>query len=182
MKVTATAIPGCFELEYVVADDPRGRFVKFFHEETFARHGLATHFAEEYYSTSRRNVLRGLHFQTPPHQHAKVVFCVEGTVFDAAVDLRVGSPSYGLAAATSLSAEAGNALYLPPGLAHGFQVLSETATLVYMVTSAYSPASDTGIRWDTAGIEWPHRDPVLSERDCGLMPLSEFESPFSFGG
>jgi dTDP-4-dehydrorhamnose 3,5-epimerase len=175
-----TAIPGCFELRPPVAADARGRFVKTFQREWFERHGLRTDWAEQYYSVSRRGVARGLHFQLPPHDHAKLVYCVDGEVMDAAVDLRVGSPAFGRHACVVLSAAMGNMLYLEPGLAHGFYASSDPATVVYNVTSVHVPSHDAGILWSSAGIPWPDAAPRMSERDLGFPRLAEFESPFRY--
>lgn len=179
--VRSTEIPGCYEIQPRVIDDPRGRFVKVFHRNAFAEHGLEVDFAEEYYSVSGQGVIRGMHFQTPPTDHVKIVYCVQGEVFDVVVDLRLGSPSYGKAATISLSADMGNYLYIPKGLAHGFCATSESATLVYKVSTIYSPEHDTGILWNSIDIAWPIRVPVLSIRDRGFIPLSEFKSPFIYG-
>lgn len=178
--VRPTQIPGCYEIQPRVVDDARGRFVKVFHRHAFAELGLEVNFAEEYYSVSRQEVIRGMHFQTPPMDHAKMVYCVQGDVFDAVVDLRLGSPSYGQTATFKLSAETGNYIYIPKGLAHGFCVTSESATLVYKVSSVYSPENDTGILWNSIGITWPSRTPVLSDRDRGFIPLADFNSCFLY--
>lgn len=168
-----TEIPGCIEIIAHIRGDERGRFVKTMHAEAFKAHGLRADFVEQYYSVSRKAVLRGLHFQKPPAHHAKLVYCVEGNVLDAAVDLRPGSPAFGRHALRELSGERANILYLPEGLAHGFYVLSASATLIYAVTSEYDSASDAGIRWDSAGIEWPDRNPIISQRDQQLPSLEE---------
>jgi len=160
--------------------DARGTFVKTFHEATFAELGLRTRFTEQFYTTSMRGVLRGLHFQSPPYDHAKLVYCTAGRVLDVGVDLRRGSPTYGQHLKVELSAETGNMVYLPPGIAHGFLTIADSATLVYNVTSMYEPIADTGIRWDSAGIEWPVDTPQVSERDSRLPTLGAFDSPFDF--
>jgi dTDP-4-dehydrorhamnose 3,5-epimerase len=180
MKIDQTNIPGCVEIYPDILRDNRGAFVKTFHEGFFTDHGLTTRFAEEYYTCSHRGVLRGLHFQTPPMELVKMVTCVSGRVFDAVVDLRIGSPAYGKYLTFELSAEAGNMLYLPAGLAHGFQVASLEAVLLYKVTAVYSPAHDSGIRWDSAAIPWPEDDRIISKRDSLFSPLSEYKSPFRF--
>lgn len=183
MRIEPTAIPGCFQLVPDIRADERGSFVKTFREDLFREHGMATSFAEEYYSLSKRNVVRGLHFQLPPHDHAKLVYCVQGAVLDAALDLRRGSPTYGQHVTFELSAENGHMLYLPAGLAHGFCTLGEQAVMMYKVTSAYAPQHDSGIRWDSAGIAWPddvQRAPLLSARDQGFATLAEFDSPFVY--
>jgi len=160
--------------------DERGVFVKTYHENIFAEHGLTTRFAEEFYTTSYQGVLRGLHFQNPPMELIKMVYCVSGRVFDAVVDLRMGSPAYGKYVTLELSAEKANMLYLPAGLAHGFFVLSENAILMYRVTAVHSPVHDSGILWNSAGIPWPDDHPVLSRRDRELISLSDFKTPFTF--
>ena len=178
MQFISTSLPGCYEIQPRVLSDARGFFVKTFHQEVFAERGLATDFAEVYYSMSHRRVLRGLHFQLPPHDHAKLVYCVTGQVLDVIVDLRAGSPTFGQFACFELSAERANLVYLPVGLAHGFYTLSESALMMYQVTTVYAPEHDAGIRWDSVGIPWPDPAPVLSERDQGFPALAEWVSPF----
>lgn len=175
-----TPIAGCYELRPRVLADARGAFVKTFHQAWFDEMGLRTDWAEQYYSVSKKGVLRGLHFQLPPHDHAKLVYCTAGEVMDVAVDLRKGSPTFGQHACIQLSAAKGNMIYLASGLAHGFYILSDSATLVYNVTSAYAPDHDSGIRWNSAGIPWPDQNPQLSERDQGFVALEAFDSPFQF--
>lgn len=180
-QVNPTAIPGCYEIQPRIFDDARGRFVKVFQRNAFSEHGLEVDFAEEYYSVSRQGVIRGMHFQNPPMDHVKIVYCVQGEVFDVVVDLRLGSPSYGKAVTLNLSADKGNYVYIPKGLAHGFCATSESATLVYKVATEYSPEHDSGILWSSIGISWPSKNPVLSDRDRGFTPLSDFKSPFVYG-
>ena len=180
MVIQETEIPGCYELTPPIFRDERGEFVKTFHEEIFSQHNFATHFPEEYYSLSRKDVLRGLHFQIPPRDHVKLVTCVVGEVFDVVVDLRVGSPTYGRHKSFILNADKANMLYIPAGLAHGFCVIGAPALMLYKVTSVYSPEHDTGILWNSADISWPVERPVVSARDAGFKPLSAFESPFRY--
>lgn len=182
-ELKAAALTGCHEIQPRVFDDARGRFVKAFHKDAFASLGLHTDFAEEYYSHSRRGVIRGMHFQSPPADHVKLVYCVQGEVFDVVLDLRVGSPTFGRTATFHLSAAKGNLIYIPKGLAHGFCVTSETATLVYKVSTVYAPQQDSGVLWSSLDVDWPvsaqARAPVVSERDAGFLPLSQFTSPFT---
>jgi dTDP-4-dehydrorhamnose 3,5-epimerase len=180
MRIISTNIPGCFEIFPQPMRDERGVFIKTYQENIFAEHGLTTRFTEEFYTSSYKGVLRGLHFQTPPMELVKMVYCVSGRVFDAVVDLRKGSPAYGKYFMCELGAEKANMLYLPAGLAHGFFVLSENAILMYRVTAVHSPAHDSGIRWNSAGIPWPDEHPVLSRRDREFISLSDFKSPFTF--
>jgi dTDP-4-dehydrorhamnose 3,5-epimerase len=179
-EVRPTEIPGCFEIGTAVLRDHRGIFVKTFHQDLFAQHGLETRFAEEYYSYSGPGVLRGLHFQLPPHEHVKLVYCVQGEVLDVVVDLRVGSPTFGKHHCVTLSSEKANMLYIPAGLAHGFYVNSPHALMMYKVTSVYSPAHDAGVHWNSAGIPWHDPNPVISDRDNAFAPLTAFQSPFRF--
>lgn len=178
--ITESSIPGCFEIIPNIFKDERGLFVKTFHQDIFEEHGLNTRWAEEYYSVSRQGVLRGLHFQLPPHDHVKLVYCLDGEVFDAVVDLRKGSPIFGRHATFRLSADRANMLYIPSGLAHGFYTLSETATMMYKVSTVYAPEYDAGILWKSANIPWPNMNPIVSARDQGFIPLDSFQSPFVF--
>lgn len=180
MQLHSTKIPGCFELELNVFKDQRGRFVKTFHEDIFASHQLETHFAEAYYSYSTQNVLRGLHFQIPPQDHTKMVHCAQGEIIDAVVDLRVGSPTYGQFEVFELSAEKGNSAYIPPGLAHGFYIVSETALVIYQVSTVYAPEHEQGLLWNSAEIPWPSPNPIISEKDQGWKTLADYESPFVY--
>jgi dTDP-4-dehydrorhamnose 3,5-epimerase len=180
LRAEPASLSGCFELFPAVHRDARGLFVKTFHEQTYAAAGLATRFVEEYYSVSKRRVLRGLHFQVPPHGHEKLVYCTQGDVLDVVVDLRVGSPTFSRHQTFRLGARRRNILYIPVGLAHGFYVLSASATLVYKTTRVHSEDHDRGVRWDSAGIPWSDPDPIVSDRDRSLPPLAEFQSPFRY--
>ncbi len=179
-ELKPSKLNGCFEMQPKVFDDARGRFVKVFHEPAFAALGLDVTFAEEYYSVSHKNVIRGLHFQLPPMDHVKLVYCVEGVVMDAVVDLRVGSPTYGQYALFELSAAKANSIYIPKGMAHGFCALCEHAIMVYKVSTIYAPAQDKGILWNSAGIPWPATEAILSARDQGFTHLEKFSSPFRY--
>lgn len=182
MNLIKTRIPDCYIIQVDKIDDKRGTFVKTYNKASFSDLGLCTSFNEEYYSVSKKNVLRGLHFQIPPNDHVKVVYCLAGRVFDAVVDLRKDSPTYGRYEAFELSADEANMLYIPTGLAHGFYVLSEWATVAYKVSTIYSPEHDTGILWNSVDIPWPDKNPVISERDSRFLNLKEFKSPFDSGG
>ena len=180
MKIKNTPLPGCFQILPDVISDSRGRFIKTFHTKLFYQYGLRTDFVEEYYTTSYAGVLRGLHFQIPPHEHAKLVYCVFGEVLDAIVDLRIDSPTYRQHAVVNLNAEEANMIYIDSGVAHGFYVQSNFAILVYNVTSIYSPEHDAGILWSSADIPWPDTNPIISPRDKAFVPLTHFKSPFRF--
>ena len=180
MEIIKTTIPGVLEIKPKVFRDLRGTFVKTFHQQIFAEFDPDMVIAEQYYSVSEANVVRGLHFQVPPADHAKLVYCLSGAILEVAVDLRVGSPTYGQNVTFEISAELGNLGYVPKGCAHGFCVLRGPATMVYNVSSVYSPENDAGIRWDTAGVVWPYSDPIISSRDASLPAMTDFKSPFRF--
>jgi dTDP-4-dehydrorhamnose 3,5-epimerase len=175
-----SALSGCIEIQPRVIQDLRGRFVKIFHAPIFQKLGLETDFVEEYYSVSKQGVIRGMHFQVPPYDHAKLVYCVQGEALDVVVDLRSGSPTCGKTAMFCLSATQGNMVYIPRGFAHGFCATSHDVTLVYKTTTVYEPSADSGIAWDSIGIDWPSENPILSERDRSFETFSNFNSPFIY--
>lgn len=177
-ELIETPLEGCFEIQPIVRGDRRGSFVKTFHFNAFVELGLETDFKEEFYSTSIKNVLRGMHFQTPPADHVKLVYCIEGAVKDVVVDLRKNSSTFGKHCAFELTSEKANMLYIPKGFAHGFLTLSERAIMLYNLTTVYSPENDKGILWNSCEIDWQCDAPILSDRDKLHPPLSEFNSPF----
>jgi dTDP-4-dehydrorhamnose 3,5-epimerase len=181
MIVTATAIPGVLVLEPVTHPDERGFFRERFHDARYAaaaeEHGapgLGGPFVQENHSRSRRNVLRGLHFQRSRPQ-GKLVECIRGLVYDVAVDLRPESPAFGRWVGVELDEEAGRQLWVPPGMAHGFCVLSDVADVVYRCTEYYAPGDEGGIVWDDPdlAIDWPLLDPILSQKDRALPRLGD---------
>lgn len=180
MRFVEAAIPGCYEITPQIFEDERGLFIKTFHKGFFAERGLNTQFDEEFYSVSRKGVLRGLHFQIPPHDLTKLVYCVSGEVLDIVVDLRVGSPTYGEFATFELSATKANLLYIPAGLAHGFYSLKDNTVMMYKCSTVYSPEHDTGILWDSVGIPWLDNSPIVSKRDNSFVRFADFMSPFIF--
>lgn len=179
-KLKPCKINGCYEIQPKVIEDIRGRFVKIFHSEEFAKLGLQTSFVEEFFTVSHKNVIRGMHFQLPPMSHVKMVHCQQGEALDVVVDLRVGSPTYGRFELFELSSSKANGIYIPEGLAHGFCALSERAVVVYRVSSVYSPEHDTGVRWDSMSIPWPVKNPILSDRDKSFKSFCDFASPFKY--
>ena len=179
-EIKPTKLAGCFELQPKIFEDARGHFVKVFQTQAFVEHGLETNFVEEYYSVSSKNVIRGMHFQMPPMEHVKVVYCVHGSVLDVVVDLRIGSPTYGQSIVLELSSTKANSLYIPTGMAHGFCALSDQSIMLYKVSTLYSPSNDTGIRWNSIGLVWPTNEPILSARDQDFEPFDQFVSPFRY--
>lgn len=182
MRFKELSLPGCFEIKPIILEDTRGRFIKTFHKPTFLDQGLESPEAEEYYTTSDANVLRGLHFQTPPMDHVKLVYCVSGRVLDVVLDIRLGSPTYGKHVTLELSHEQANMIYIPRGIAHGFCVLEGPATMVYRASEVYSCNHDKGVLWHSAGISWPTQNPVISDRDREFPEFAAFESPFEYAG
>jgi dTDP-4-dehydrorhamnose 3,5-epimerase len=180
MELIRTAIPGCFELLPPVHRDDRGLFIKTFHHDIFKSYGLETSYAEEFLTVSHAGVIRGLHYQSPPRELTKVVYCVRGRVFDVVVDLRAGSPAYGRHVTFDLSSEKANMVYIPTGCAHGFQALSDDAAMVYKVTDTHSAEHDAGIHWQSVGISWPGENPTVSSRDRHAPVFADFDSPFTF--
>jgi dTDP-4-dehydrorhamnose 3,5-epimerase len=161
------AIPGLVLVQPRIFSDDRGFFFELYKHSEFARGGIAEHLVQDNYSKSTKGVLRGLHYQKLPKAQGKLVMCTQGRIFDVAVDIRNGSPSYGKWMSVELSAENRLMLYVPPGFAHGFQALSNTAEVMYKCTDEYSPAEDRGIIWNDPDINiaWPLGNPVLSGKD-----------------
>ena len=160
--------------------DERGFFSETYRASAFQEAGVLDTFVQDNHARSTRGVLRGLHFQAPPRPQAKLVRVIHGEVFDVAVDLRVGSRTFGGWVGGILSGEVGAILYIPCGFAHGYLCLSEMSELAYKVSAEFDVALDRGIAWDdpAIGVDWPCVDPILSERDKGLPVLSDANSPF----
>ena len=175
-------IPGLVLIEETRRGDARGFFAETFRASAFRAAGIPGPFVQDNHARSTRGVLRGLHYQLPPRAQGKLIRLVSGEVFDVAVDLRRGSPTYARWAGVRLSGDEGRMLWVPPGFAHGYVVLSETAELTYKVTEEYAPELDCGIRWDdpAVGVRWPLAQPALSERDRALPLLAEADNPFVF--
>ncbi|MEH7548331.1 MULTISPECIES: dTDP-4-dehydrorhamnose 3,5-epimerase [Bacillaceae] len=180
MRIDKTGIEGCYEIIPATYKDERGRFVKTLFPSFFKANQLEYNFTEQYYSISTKGVLRGLHFQLPPKEHTKLVYCVSGIVMDVVVDVRKNSPTYGKYSIFMLESDKGNMVYIPPGLAHGFYVISEQAIIICHMTTVFSPKHDSGIRWNSLSIPWPDDNPILSKKDRDLPALSDFVSPFTF--
>ena len=178
MKIEARRLAGTFEIVFEARVDTRGSFLRWYDREIFERAGLPTGWIQANESASRRNVVRGLHFQRAPHAEAKLVRAVAGAVFDVFVDLRSGSPTYGQWDALELSAERKNAVLIPKGFAHGFCATSEEALVSYLVDSAYSPRSEGGLAWDDPrlAIPWPLTGAaIVSEKDGSWPQLAQLE-------
>lgn len=178
--VHPTPLAGLICLEPRGFTDHRGTFVKTFHETAFRELGLPFVVREEFFSTSHKNVVRGMHFQVPPADHAKLVYCINGAVLDVVLDLRRQSPTFGHAYAAELSETNRRSFYIPTGFAHGFVALTEGALMVYKTSTVHDPSCDRGIHWQGFGFAWPV-DPaaaIVSKRDSEFPALADFNSPF----
>lgn len=178
MQVTPTALPEVLLIEPKVFGDARGFFMESWNEARFnAAVGREVRFVQDNHSRSARGVLRGLHFQQDPHAQGKLVRCTSGAVFDVAVDLRRSSPNFGRWVGFELTAENHRQLWIPPGFAHGFVVISETADFLYKTSGPYAPDFEGAVRWDdpTIGIEWPLEGitPQLSAKDVAAPLLAD---------
>lgn len=175
MNVIPTSLPGVLILEPRVFGDDRGFFMETWNQSRYAEAGLPASFVQDNLSFSRRGVLRGLHFQNPNPQ-SKLVYVLQGEVFDVAVDIRKGSPTFGQWTGVTLSGENKRQFWVPEGFAHGFVVTSETALFTYKCTDAYSPKDEGSILWNDPdlAIDWPIQDVELSAKDKAALRLSDY--------
>lgn len=178
MYIEPIELQGVYRLRLRNFQDKRGSFIKCFQADMFQKFGLRSDFRESFYTTSHMGTIRGMHFQEPPCEHAKLVTIVSGEVIDVVLDLRIESPTFKKAISLQLNSEEPTAVYISPGLAHGFATISEASTIMYMMTAEYSPECDNGVRWDSFGFKWPFVKPIISERDTKLPCLDNYVSPF----
>jgi len=173
VKVVPTDLPGVVIVEPTVYRDARGFFRESYNAKHFAASGLPVAFLQDNHSRSTSRVLRGLHYQLH-HPQGKLVSCVHGEIFDVAVDIRLGSPTWGRWTGVTLRGEEPRSLWIPPGFAHGFCVLSESADVVYKCTELFRPEDERGVLWSdaTIGVRWPVAEPLLSSKDERLAPLT----------
>ena len=179
-KKLETGIEGLVIIDCDVFGDHRGYFKETYNRQAFEAIGLHMNFVQDNLSYSRKGILRGLHFQAPPHAQGKLVTVLEGEVLDVAVDLRKSSPTYGEHRSVLLTGENHRSFYVPEGFAHGFQVSSDTCYFSYKCTGFYNREAEGGLMWNdpALGIEWPLQEALLSEKDKEYTPFGEFESPF----
>lgn len=168
MQITELNISGCYLIESTVFTDERGEFIKTHHQDIFKQFGLEVPSAEEYYSRSKKNVIRGMHFQHHPDDHDKLVYCPEGKVLDVFLDLREHSNTYGQFMSFILNSHNRRSLFLAKGIAHGFLSMQDNSLIVCKTSTVHSPTLDSGIRWDSFGFEWPIANPIISEKDNKL--------------
>ena len=184
MQIETTRLPGVLILTPARHGDARGFFSEIWNRRALAGAGIDLDFVQDNQSLSgAANTLRGLHFQAPPHAQDKLVRCGRGALFDVAVDIRKGSPSYGAWVGAELSAENGRQMLVPKGFLHGFVTRQPDTEILYKCTDYYAPDCDGAVHWGSCGIDWGLAgDPVLSARDAAAPPLSEFDSPFVWEG
>jgi dTDP-4-dehydrorhamnose 3,5-epimerase len=182
LEITPTAIPDVLILKPRRFADTRGFFVETWNARRMAQNGLDLTFVQDNMSLSRDvGTVRGLHYQSPPHGQGKLVGCPAGAIFDVAVDVRVGSPTYGQWVGADLTAENGCLLWIPEGFLHGFVTRAPDTLVAYKCTGFYEPAADGGVRWDTAGIDWAlTAEPGLSDKDAKAPALADWTSPFTY--
>jgi dTDP-4-dehydrorhamnose 3,5-epimerase len=166
MKFIPTKLPGCFIIEPAELLDNRGSFVKLYNKTVFTNHNININsFREVFYSTSRKNVIRGMHYQRDPFQIAKLITCTEGEILDVFLDIRPESKTYGQFDSHIISEKQKNYIYLPEGIARGFLALSDVSKVFYLQSDEHNQAADSGISWNSFGMEWKLKNPILSERD-----------------
>jgi dTDP-4-dehydrorhamnose 3,5-epimerase len=184
MQVEETRLPGVLILTPARFGDARGYFSESWNKARLAEAGINLNFVQDNHSLSAETgTVRGLHFQAPPHAQGKLVRCGRGALFDVAVDIRKGSPTYGQWAGVELSAENGRQLLIPEGFLHGFITRAAGTEICYKCTDYYAPEADGAVRWDSCGIDWGFAgDVVLSDKDAAAPPLAEFVSPFAWSG
>ncbi len=184
LNVTKTKIKDLLVIEPLCFEDNRGFFMETWNKLDFSKSGIKTNFVQESHSLSKPNAIRGLHFQYGTASQAKLVRCISGRVFDVAVDLRVGSKTFGKWFGIELSAKNKRQLYIPIGFAHGYAVLDDCAEMLYKLSSYYSPNFEGSIRWNDPeiGILWPIKIPIISEKDKKAQTLKEYLRDSKFGG
>lgn len=179
MKLISQPLPGVSVIQPFCHEDLRGQLIKLFNTDQLTDLGINLSIAEEICSISSAGVIRGMHFQIPPHAHQKIITCINGRVIDVFLDLRANSSTFGKHAAVELSSTNRNILHLPIGFAHGFLALENASIMLYKTDTVYTPESDRGIHYDSFGFEWStDRALIVSERDQNLPRLDQFETPF----
>jgi dTDP-4-dehydrorhamnose 3,5-epimerase len=178
MTLTQSKLDGVFEIEQRCFEDERGLFVKPYSSNQLEKLGLDPVCEESFYSVSKQGVIRGMHFQTPPHDMAKLITVTHGAILDVVVDLRRNSATYGQSVSFELDATQRNAVYVPTGCAHGFLSLTENSVVLYYQSKGYDADTDSGIHFDSFGFNWPVSNPIVSQRDLAHPTLSDYTSPF----
>ena len=180
MKIERTKIEGVFIIDNFNAADDRGLFVKSFNKNTFKENNIDFEIRESYYSISNKNVIRGMHFQLPSFDHEKLVYVPKGAVLDVVVELRKKSKTHKKYISVNLSGENKKSIFIPKGLAHGFQSLENNTITVYNVATEYNPMVDMGVRFDSFGFNWHCEIPTISKRDIDFDSIDKFDKTNPF--
>ena len=178
MEIENTFIEGLKIVHLNKLSDNRGSFTKMFNEDIFKVNNLRTDIKESYFSVSDQHVIRGMHFQTPPAEHTKLVFVNKGSIIDVVLDIRRSSPTFGQYFTTKVSEDTPKLIYIPEGCAHGFLSLEDHTIVSYMQTSVYNKDCDAGIKFDSFGYDWETTDPILSSRDMSFVALEDCKTLF----
>lgn len=174
MELKELSLEDLYLIKAFSSQDERGNFVKNFHKDFFKDQFIGDFdFRELFYSQSNKDVIRGMHFQTPPRDHSKLVFVMEGSLIDVVIDLRQSSKTFGQHHIQKLDYKSNEALIIPTGFAHGFLSLEDNTKMVYLVSKEHSLDHDCGIKWDSFGFKWPCSKPIISERDNSFESLEE---------
>lgn len=177
MEIIDTKLDGVYIIKNNIFKDNRGEFIKTYHHDLFKEKQLCTDFKESYYSVSKKNTIRGMHFQKRPFDHDKLVYVANGKILDVVIDLREGSRTFKEFITIEISRENGQSVYIPKGCAHGFLALEDNTITVYNVSTVYNCDCDCGIRYNSFGMDWNIADPILSNRDksfCGIDEIDEY--------
>ncbi|BDT78439.1 dTDP-4-dehydrorhamnose 3,5-epimerase family protein [Polynucleobacter yangtzensis] len=177
MHFESELLPNVWHISLPRFQDKRGILVKTFSQSVYQKHGININWREEFYSFSNKDVVRGMHFQTPPADHFKLIYCASGSVIDVLLDLRKG-PGYGKVAHVKLESDKPSVIVMPPGIAHGFRSLVDHSLMVYKTSTEYSMDQDAGIHWDSFSFDWGLDHPITSDRDAGHISFLDFVSPF----
>lgn len=179
MKINETKLKGVFVIEPDVFTDERGVLMETFNQE-FAARGLVSSFKDSLYSINKKNVIRGMHFQTPPQDQVKLVYVSYGSILDVILDIRKDSPTYGEYVTVELSDKNHLIAYIPGGFAHGFVTLEDNSCVVYMRDPVRSPEHESGVNINSFGMDWKIKNPIVSKKDQALPSLADYESPFVY--
>ena len=178
MQIQETKLQGIYIIKNKYIEDIRGDFCKIYNEEIYNKYGIDFKFREQYYSTSNKGVIRGMHFQAPPYQHAKLIHVISGKALDVILDIRKESNTYGQYVVIELERNDATSIYIPKGCAHGFQALEDNTIMLYNVETIYNMKADKGIRYDSFGMKWIGERHIISDRDLKLETFRVFMSPF----
>jgi dTDP-4-dehydrorhamnose 3,5-epimerase len=178
MELIETGFSGLYVIQHKVFKDERGLFVKTYNRTIFKSLGLELNIQERYYSISNKNVIRGMHFQTPPEDHVKLVTVISGKILDVVLDIRKNSETFGKYYTIEIDSSEGKTIYIPQGFAHGFLALEDNTTVEYNQTTGYAPRNDAGIKYNSFRFDWPIERPVVSVRDLSFETFENFMTPF----